>query len=93
MEPFPFTDAQGRAWHVYDFKVVNSGPLAKKRAVPIGDWSAEARAFVPVSRVGPVLIHNFGLTPYRGTTARTLEQQLHFSKPLGASAAERMQGG
>lgn len=52
MEPHPFTDAAGRGWHVYDYKIVNSGPLEKKRAVPIGDWSAEYRAFVPVNREG-----------------------------------------
>ena len=92
MEPYPFVDALGRGWHVYDYRVVGVGHDAKKRAVPVGHYSAEARAFVPIGRDAPVLVYAFNVTPYRDTNARTLEGQLRFAKPLNASAAVRMMG-
>lgn len=94
MEPYSFTDAAGRKWHVFDYRVVASGPDAKKRAVPIGHWSSEARAFVPVNREGPILIYSFGAVAYRDDLRpRFLEDELRFAKPLNASAGERMTGG
>jgi hypothetical protein len=87
VKPFPFTDAGGRAWHVYDFKVV----AGRKRAVPINDWSAEARAFVAVD-TGEVRVYK-GYFSYRSTEPKILANELHFAKPLRATAAERMSGG
>lgn len=91
MEPtitgFPFVDAAGRAWLVVDYRIV----AWKKKRVPISDWRAEGRAFVPDGWEGPVMLHEFGRTPYRETDARTLEANLKFAKPSTATAAERMQ--
>lgn len=93
MDPFPFTDAAGRTWHVFDYIVVGVGQIAKKRAVPIGDYRSEARAFVPVNREGPVLVYSFGAVAYRDDLRpKFLEDELRFAKPLGATAADRMQG-
>ena len=88
-----FTDAAGRAWSVIDYKVIPSpqGEHGKKRRVPLGDWNAEGRAFVPIGREEPVLLYRFGLTPYRDLTPRTLQQQLDLAKPSIATPAERMQ--
>lgn len=95
MEPYPFTDVAGRSWHVFDYRVIGNGPDAKKRALPIGDWRAEARAFVPVNRDGPVLVYTFGPVAYRDSPpqAKMLENELQFAKPLDATAASRMSGG
>ena len=87
MKPFPFTDTRGRAWHVYDFKVV----AGRKRAVPINAWDAEARAFVAVD-TGEVRIYK-GYFSYHSTEPRILANEFRFAKPLSASAAERMTGG
>jgi hypothetical protein len=84
MEPFAFTDTSGRAWQVYDFKVIEG----RKRAVPINNWAAEGRAFVAID-TGAVMIYNFGLVAYHVTEPKILADQLHFAKPR-ASAAERM---
>ena len=92
MEPHPYTDSAGREWRVFDYKVINSGAEAKKRAVPVGHWSAEARAFAPANAAGAILIYSFNATPYRDTEPRTLEDQLRFAKPLHSTAAERMTG-
>jgi hypothetical protein len=46
MEPYPYTDALGRAWHVYDFKMVNAGALSKTRSA---HWPLVSR----LSRVAP----------------------------------------
>jgi len=93
MEPYPFTDAAGRAWHIFDYRVINAGAQAKKRAVPIGHWSAEARAFVPASGEGVILVYPFGPVAYRDDLRpRFLEDQLRFAKPLNATAGERMRG-
>ncbi len=73
MEPWPYTDALGRAWHVYDVRSVEG----RRRAVPIGDWRSEARAFVPVNRVAPILVYSFGPVAYRDDLrAKFLEDQL-----------------
>ena len=87
MEPYLFTDASGRAWNVYDFKVI----AGRKRAVPINAWDAEARAFVAVD-TGEVRIYS-GYFSYHSTEPKILANELHFAKPLGASAGERMTGG
>lgn len=90
MEPYPFTDANGRAWHVYDFRLVEG----RKRAVPIGDRRSEARAFVAADGNGPVLVYSFGPVAYRDDLRPTLlENELRFAKPLHATTAERMRGG
>jgi hypothetical protein len=88
MDPYPFTDSTGRAWHVYDFRIVNG----RKRAVPINDPRAEKRAFVPATG-GTVLIHEFGLVSYHSTANKLIEDQLRFAKPLDATAGERLNGG
>jgi hypothetical protein len=65
----------------------------RRRAVPIGDWRSEARAFVPVNRDGPVLVYSFGPVGYRDDLRpKFLEDQLRFAKPLRATAGERMDG-
>jgi hypothetical protein len=86
MEPLRFTDSSGRRWLVYDFRIVDR----RKRAVPMNDASAEARAFVPADREDSVLIYAFGHVSYRVTTPKVLEDQLRFAKPLDATPAERM---
>jgi hypothetical protein len=80
---------------VYDYRVVGSGPTAHKRAVPIGHWSAEARAFVPDGRDGPILVYAFGPVAYHDSPPKSslLEGELRFAKPLNATAGERMSGG
>jgi hypothetical protein len=87
---FPFTDGQGRSWLVYDFKTVER----RRRGVPVGHWSAEARAFVPVDQQGPVLIYTFGAVAYHEfpPRAKMLENELRFARPLNATAADRMAG-
>jgi hypothetical protein len=86
MEPYLFTDALGRAWDVFDFKTV----AGRKRGVPIGHWSAEARAFVPVGRDGPVLVYPFGPVAYRDDLRpRFLENELRFAKPLHTKSWRR----
>ena len=90
IEPYPFTDGSGRRWHVFDFHSV----AGRRRAVPIGDWRSEARAFVPVDGVGPVLVYAFTAVAYRDDLRpRFLESELRYAKPLHASAGERMRGG
>jgi hypothetical protein len=74
-----FTDSAGRAWDIYDFRVVNR----RRRKVPLGDYRAEARGFVPVDG-GEVMIFRFGIIAYRNTTDRILGQQLAAAKPLSA---------
>jgi hypothetical protein len=87
MQPFPFTDASGRAWHVYDFRLV----AGQRRAVPIADWRSEARTFVPVDREAPVLVYAFGFVAYRDDLRpKFLEDELRFAKPLNARTGERM---
>jgi hypothetical protein len=88
MEPHPYTDAKGRAWHVYDFWVVGN----RKRALPINDRRAEKRAFVPVGG-GTVMIYEFGLTSYRTMAPKLVEDQLRSAKPIDATAGERLNGG
>jgi hypothetical protein len=88
MKPHPFTDAAGREWGIFDFRVVGAGRDAKRYAVPVGDRDAEARAFVPIRRVGAVMIYMFGPVAYHGVTPRTFERQLRYARPLGADAVE-----
>lgn len=88
----PFTDSAGRRWTVIDYMVPGL-PGSKKKRVPISNWRAEGRAFVPVDRDGPVMLYAFDAAPNRYADTRTLEDQLHFAKPVHASAAERLNGG
>ncbi len=88
MQPFPFVDARGRAWHVYDYVVTGWGLSARKRSLVIGDRNAERRAFVPVGRRGPVMVYALNHGAWHGTESRTLESQLYYSKPLNATAGE-----
>jgi hypothetical protein len=85
MKPLEWTDAAGRSWHVYDFRTVQG----KRRGVPIGDWRAEARAYVPVNG-GQVLVANFGPVAYHDAENRFLEDYLRWAKPIVVSAGERM---
>jgi len=93
MDPHIFTDSVGRAWSVIDYGVIPSpqGERGEKKRVPLGDWSAEGRAFVPIGPDGPTMLHRFGLTPYHDVTPRILQQQLDLAKPSTATPAERMQ--
>jgi len=63
----------------------------RKRAVPTNSWEAEARAFVALD-TGEVRVYK-GYFSYHSTEAKILQNELHLSKPSGASAAERMAGG
>ena len=86
MKPFPWTDSRGREWHLYDWRSVEG----RKRGLPMGDWRAEARAFVPANG-GLVLMYHFGPVSYHEPlTDRLIEDQLRFAKPVGSSAGERM---
>ena len=82
--PFRYVDASGRAWDVYDFKTV----AGRKRRVPINRWDAEARAFVAVG-TGEVRIYR-GYWSYHSIEPKILANELHFAKPLGASARQRL---
>ena len=88
MKPHPFTDATGREWGVFDFIVVGAGRDARRHAVPIGDQHAEARAFIPIRWIGPVMIYSFGPVAFHGATPRTFESQLHDARRLGEPAVE-----
>ena len=88
MDPFPYTDASGRVWRVYDYHVVRD----RKRALPINDSRAELRAFVPVGG-GTVMIYEFGRVAYHVTEPKLVEYQLAAAKPIGATAGERLNGG
>jgi hypothetical protein len=85
--PFRYVDATGRVWEVYDFRVIER----RRRRVPLNHWSAEGRAFVAVD-TGETRIY-MGLWNYHSTGPKILANELHFSKPLNATAAERMAGG
>jgi hypothetical protein len=85
MAPIRFTDSQGRLWRVYDFRTVDG----HKHALPINDPLSEARAFVSPDRA-TILVYAFGAVAFRETEPRSLEDQLHFAKPLFESAAQRM---
>lgn len=87
VDPFPYTDAHGRAWHVYDYHVVRD----RKRALPINDSRAETRAFVPVGG-GTVMVYEFGRVAYRTMEPKLVEYQLAAAKPLGATAGEPLSG-
>ena len=93
MTPFPFVDAQGWEWHVYDYVVIGLGPAARKRSLAIGDRAAEHRAFVPAGRRGPVMVYPFNHGSWHGTESRTLESQLYYSKPLHTTAGDWIDGG
>jgi len=87
MDPFPFTDSIGRTWHVYDYHVVRG----RRRALPINDYRAERRAFVPVAG-GTVLIYEFLPVSYHSTEPKLVHDQLRIAKAIDASAGERMNG-
>ena len=93
MDASIFTDAAGREWSVIDYRVIPSplGERGRKKRVPLVDRRAEGRAFLPIGRDGPVMLHRFGLTPYHDVAPRTLQQQLDVAKPSTATAAERME--
>ena len=82
--PFRYVDDSGRAWDVYDFKMV----AGRKKRVPINRWDAEARAFVAVD-TGEVRIYK-GYWSHHSTEPKILANELHFSRPLGATVAGRM---
>ena len=85
MGPFHFVDADGRAWDVFDFRVVDG----KRRRIPLCDRRSEGRAFV-AEDTGEVRIYAFGYVAYRSLEPKLLAGDFRFSKPLNASAAERM---
>jgi hypothetical protein len=92
MQPFEFVDARGRAWHVYDYVVSGWGSSARKHSLVIGDRNAKSRAFVPVGRQGAIMVYALNHGSWHGTESLTLESQLHYSKPLHATAGERLNG-
>ncbi len=75
-----------------DYRVVPSpqGQRGKKKRLPLGDWSAEGRAFAPIDSEGPVMLHHFGYTPDRELTPKILQNQLANAKPSTATPAEPM---
>jgi hypothetical protein len=83
--PHLFVDTDGRRWTVYDFHVVRD----RRRRVPIGDYRAEGRAFVPDGWTGDVLIYRFGAMVYRTTEPKILAGQLSYAKPLQPGAPVR----
>lgn len=82
--PFRYVDASGRAWDVYDFKMV----AGRKRRVPINRWDAEARAFVAVD-TGEVRIYK-GYWSYHATEPKILANELHFAKPLTSTQSSKL---
>ena len=54
--PYCFIDAHGRAWDVYDFRIVNG----KRERVPINDQSAEQNS----NKTGVIM------KPYQGKVAK-----------------------
>lgn len=88
VQPFSFVDARGGVWHVYDYVVTGWGPSARWRCLVIGDRNAENRAFIPVGRRGPVMVYPLRHGSWRGTESRTLESQVHYSKPLNEPVGE-----
>jgi hypothetical protein len=88
MDPFPFTDSSGRTWHVYDYRVVRG----RRKALPINDYRAERRGFVPVAG-GTVLIYEFLPVSYHSPQQKLVQDQLRIAKPIDATAGERMDGG
>jgi hypothetical protein len=88
MDPYRFTDAAGRAWHVFDYHVVRD----RKRALPINDPRAERRAFVPVGG-GTVMVYEFGRVAYHTMEPKLVEYQLTAAKPIDATPGERLDGG
>lgn len=87
-----FTDRAGNRWTVIDFMVPGL-PGSKKKRVPISNWRADGRAFVPVEHEAPIMIYVFDAAPNRYADPRCLEGQLQFARPLHASAADRLNGG
>jgi hypothetical protein len=67
VDPLLFTDPTGRAWHVYDFKDAE----ARRRAVPLNSWTADARAFVAIDD-GDVMIYRYGYVAYHVTAPKIL---------------------
>jgi hypothetical protein len=88
----PFTDSAGNRWTVIDFYVPGLPGSTKKR-VPISNYRAEARAFIPVDREGPIMIYAFDFVAQRGVDVRNLESCLRYAKPLNATPGERLNGG
>jgi hypothetical protein len=82
-----WSDADGRAWEVVDYHFAGG----KRKKIELGHWSAEGRAFVPHQRAGTVLLFEFSRVAYRDTAPRTLAAQFAMAKPVGSTAAERMQ--
>lgn len=70
MRSFRFTDDAGHEWDVIDFKF--AGDFKRKKRLPVGDRGADGRAFVPIGRDGPVMLHEFGTIAYRDLKPRTL---------------------
>lgn len=89
-EPFPWTDAAGTEWLVYDFSVreLPGGGYQRPR-YPIGSDRAEYRAFKSGDRV---LCFRFGSTSDRDARPSVLERQLAEAKDIreaGAGVARR----
>lgn len=75
-----FTDAEGRAWRVYDRTVVDARPIT----VPVGDRRAVYRVFVSPTRERRR--YRFSAREDHGPTAAALEQQLAQAIPLQPAA-------
>ena len=79
--PFRYVDSSGRAWDVYDFKIV----AGRKKRVAIDRWDAEARAFVATD-TGEVRIYK-GYFSYHSTEPKILANELRFTTPAAMTNA------
>lgn len=78
-----YIDDSGAPWEIIDFRF-GPPPRQRKKRLPIGDPSAEGRAF---HRPEETRIYWFGLIAYRDTKPKTLETQFAAAKPTTAPAA------
>lgn len=77
-----YTDRAGARWTVIDYRNADVG--GKRKRVPISNWRADGRAFIPAGREAQVRLHEFGLTAYRWADAKTLERQLEVARAVGS---------
>jgi hypothetical protein len=89
MDVFTFRDAAGQSWHVIDYRV--NLPTGRKMPLPLGSSQADGRAFLPVDRSRPTLIHRFGLRPRHDTAPATLERQLGLARLATDVAAQDLE--
>lgn len=87
-----FTDRDGHRWTVVEYKMENGKrKRVPFRHLPMGDPSAQGRAFIPADDVGVVLLYRFETFAHRNIEPRTLQQQLDAAHPVHATPRERME--